>query len=589
MAPVGKQTTNIMFVPYRQATPKKPEQASEFDDEISTQKHAAREYHRKAKMMRQQADSSTQGKRHPRKKTQTTKDQTPTAARPNKESVRRAAHEDSHASNLEVIDPGAGQLDPFNIVVPNNVPSYALEMLDYGVSILQSGITLCLLHYPPVISNEHTALSLQGAVTDNGHSSTVSALANLRDVVVSCSLHSPASFYTIALAGATHKSYSSETSHQIKILRLQYAVKAIKELNHELQTLAGDPADALLFCISLLAAHASSGDQTAVPVKQRARSPLATAQTQYYGSLRWEDAHMKAIRLLVARKGGLHKVKLPGIANVLGLADIFMSLLNLTRPAWPLLAPTSLVLSTWPDPPPNLPAIFTTMTTGFGVLPKPLIATPLFKAIITIRTITVGYDMYLSQQHDAPSLVQILWARNSLTHDLLSLNPTLTSGDLAAGAHHVQQAAPAFRTRNEVLTGTAHLQAVYQVVRSSTLAYTLLVLFPMPSVAGVHSALAKQITIALKGCLDLGLWSDEESGYTDLLLWSAVVGGVVAEEDSAAREWFVALLLRRSPVPCKEEAWDEVRKIITRFLWFDGPECEGVGRDLWVDVCEANF
>jgi hypothetical protein len=28
---------------------------------------------------------------------------------------------------------------------------------------------------------------------------------------------------------------------------------------------------------------------------------------------------MKAIRLLVERKGGIHKVKLPGIANVLGL------------------------------------------------------------------------------------------------------------------------------------------------------------------------------------------------------------------------------------------------------------------------------
>lgn len=264
-----------------------------------------------------------------------------------------------------------------------------------------------------------------------------------------------------------------------------------------------------------------------------------------------------------------------------------MSWLNLTRPAWPLLAPTSLVLSTWPDPPPNLPAIFTHMTTGFDILPKTLTTTPLFDTIVNIRDITVGYDMYLSQHPDAPSLVQILWARNSVTHDLLSLNPTLTSGDLAAAAHYARQDTPEPQVRAEAMTDIAHLQALYQVVRSSTLAYTLLVLFPMPRVAGVHSALAKQIMIALKGCIGLELWSDN-TGYMNLLLWSVVVGGVVAEEDSTMREWFVGLLLRQIPVSCEEEAWDKVRKVITRFLWFDGPECEGVGRELWMDVCEIN-
>lgn len=277
-------------------------------------------------------------------------------------------------------------------------------------------------------------------------------------------------------------------------------------------------------------------------------------------------------------------------------ADIFMSWLNLTKPAWPLLAPTSLVLSTWPDAPPNLPVIFADMTTGFDVLPKALTTTLLFDTIVNIRTITLGYDMYLSQQPGAPSLVQILWARNSVTHDLLSLNPTLTSGDLAAAASYdtCTCKTPEFQTSS--VAEIAHLQALYQVVRSSTLAYTLLVLFPMPTVAGVHGALAKQIMTALKGCMGLGLWSDQ-ANYSDLLLWSAVIGGVVAEEDDTARQWFVDLLVRqRSPMSasccyCDEkDAWDEVRRIITKFLWFDGPECEGVGRDLWTDVvCEGNL
>lgn len=41
---------------------------------------------------------------------------------------------------------------------------------------------------------------------------------------------------------------------------------------------------------------------------------------------------MKAIRLLVARKGGLHKVKLPGIANVLGLYVVLALSLLLLSP-----------------------------------------------------------------------------------------------------------------------------------------------------------------------------------------------------------------------------------------------------------------
>lgn len=349
MAPAGA-ATNILFVPYRQpAAGKKTKQGSADGDEISPQKHAAREYHRKAKI-RQLADPGTVHKRHSHRKNSKQKQPPPgagqehtTLPRSKKESVSKG---EKQVDRLSIMDPGAGHLDPFNIVLPSNVPSYVLEMLDYGklscsgraavdgnslndicffadrpagVTILQSGITLCLLHYPPVIPTEQPVPSVS---TGSGSpSKTISALGNLRDVVVACAMHSPASFYTIALAGATHKSYSSEASQQIKILRLSYTVQAVKELNHELQTLTGEPSDALLFCISLLAAHASAAgsDQMPLPMKEETRSPLATAQSQYYGSLRWEDAHMKAIRLLVERKGGIHKVKLPGIANVLGL------------------------------------------------------------------------------------------------------------------------------------------------------------------------------------------------------------------------------------------------------------------------------
>ncbi|KAK4940094.1 hypothetical protein LTR10_019723 [Elasticomyces elasticus] len=571
MAPPGT-ATNILFVPYQRPTAgKKTKQGSGNGDEISPQKHAAREYHRKAKI-RQLADPGTLHKRHSHRKHTTQRRQPSgddqhriTSPHSNKESVPKETKQHNH---LSTIDPGAGHLDPFNIVLPHNVPSYALDMLDYGATILQSGITLCLLHYPPVIPAEQPALSTGSGPASN----TVSAIGNLRDVVLACAMHSPASFYTIALAGATHKSYSSDASHQIKILRLSYTVQAVKELNHELQTLTGDPADALLFCISLLAAHASAagGDQMRSPMKEETQSPLATAQSQYYGSLRWEDAHMKAIRLLVERKGGIHKVKLPGIANVLGLADIFMSWLTLRRPAFALLAPTSLVLSTFPSPPSTIPSSLANMTQGFRALSESLTSMPLFGAIDTIRLITIGYDMYLSQQPLAPSLVKILWARNSATHDLLSLSNRFMPDDS--------------QDHSEIdTTDTEGSQALYSLIRLSTLAYTLLVLFPMPRVAGLHANLSKQIRSALKVCAAMGFWDENSS----LLLWATLVGGSVGDMGEPVRGWFMDVLTKHSPIRCRTASWPAVRDIVTRYLWFDGPECEGVGSEVWMEACKG--
>ena len=230
------------------------------------------------------------------------------------------------------------------------------------------------------------------------------------------------------------------------------------------------------------------------------------------------------------------------------------------------------------------------MTTGFARLPKTLTSTALFDVVASVRTITIGYDMYLSQQPLAPSLVQILWSRNSVTHDLLSLNTSLTSGDLAAAAAASAQDSEELSTHKRREAGVAldvsEMQALYQVIRLSTLAYTLLVLFPMPRVGGVHAALARQIMAAVKTCMALGLWERRMQGHEELLLWATMMGGMVANENAPVREWFVNVLTMKSPVLCEKDMWEEVRGVVTQYLWFDGPECDGVGREVWIEVCE---
>jgi hypothetical protein len=196
------------------------------------------------------------------------------------------------------LDLGAGQLDPFNVAVPGGQPHYVLEMLDH-------------------------AASQQWAVFST--SKTKASLANIKHAVFSSAMISPASFYTIIFAGATHNAFAHtgmDVPRENKMLRLSYKFQAIKAVNEEIKGLKGEPSDDLLLSMVTLAAH-GNGEQLE-PLRKATKSPLASAQNfDYYGNIRWELAHYHAITPLIERKGGLPAVKIPGLANAIELYATF--------------------------------------------------------------------------------------------------------------------------------------------------------------------------------------------------------------------------------------------------------------------------
>lgn len=179
-------------------------------------------------------------------------------------------------------------------------------------------------------TNHRTSLAISYQWPVFSTSKTVVAVGNIKNAVLACAMSSPASFYTIIFAGATHNAYAHagmDISRENKMLRLNYKLQAIKALNSEIQALKGEPSDELLLCMITLAAH-GSGEQLAPP-KRAHSSPLATAQNfEYYGNMRWEMAHLTAIGLLIGRRGGLHKVKMPGLANAI---ELYVTRALLTR------------------------------------------------------------------------------------------------------------------------------------------------------------------------------------------------------------------------------------------------------------------
>lgn len=129
----GREKTNVFFVPYRPQSKAKTKPPTPDDEPvISPQKHAAREYHRKAKLDRL-AKLNALHHRHARSTSVpvsalgSESSTRPPLSRSNTSPVEKELHQ-----SFAVYDAGTGQLDPFNACVPSGVPSYALDILDYG-------------------------------------------------------------------------------------------------------------------------------------------------------------------------------------------------------------------------------------------------------------------------------------------------------------------------------------------------------------------------------------------------------------------------------------------------------------------------
>lgn len=235
-------------------------------------------------------------------------------------------------------------------------------------------------------------------------------------------------------------------------------------------------------------------------------------------------------------------------------ADVILAFRNLHVPSYPLRISTARLMATWPytNPEAVRPLLYR-LGTGFQSLPASTLDNPLFQAIDTICEISKGYDLYLRKDDSAPRLIHVIWGRNCLIHDLLSL-PDRSSDPLSPDS------------------------CLYEVCRLATLAYMLLVLFPFPRVSGPHYLLAQRLMHILGSCWTFGLQQE----YQDLFLWASMLGGILAE-DTALRIWFIEEL--RLPREQALKPWNLVKDVCTCFLWFE-QDCDAPGEKLWMEVSQ---
>ena len=129
---------------------------------------------------------------------------------------------------------------------------------------------------------------------------------------------SPVVFYAFLHAISNHYDFvrgTQDASNSTALMRLSYKTQTIKLVNEMLSNLDKEVPDELLAAVLVLA---SQGPCVGAGEVSRFKSPLASAQClDHQGNLAFEPEHARGMVALVHLKGGLHNIKMRGIAEII--------------------------------------------------------------------------------------------------------------------------------------------------------------------------------------------------------------------------------------------------------------------------------
>jgi len=144
---------------------------------------------------------------------------------------------------------------------------------------------------------------------------------------------SPLAYYSYVVGTAENYELlngGNAKTRMFERLCLSYRVNMIQLINrkiHEIQEMNCPPSDDLLGALLALTASASTSRDRAkfgpleLAKSSRFKSPLRTAQFLHvYSASHYPSAHTEAVVRLVIMKGGLSKIRSPGVASVASLS-----------------------------------------------------------------------------------------------------------------------------------------------------------------------------------------------------------------------------------------------------------------------------
>ncbi|KAJ9614313.1 hypothetical protein H2200_002449 [Cladophialophora chaetospira] len=440
--------------------------------------------------------------------------------------------EQGRVCELELLQPlklkallGQGRLDPFNVYPAENICLYIHEVLDHAVKYTWPG------------------------VSPFGHPSS----NQVARAWLGCAMANPVAFYSFVFAAGLHHAYEhgwDNIPNRAYGLLFSYKTKAISLVNEALQHIKTETSDALLVSILILAAHGPR--RIVVSEESREQHPLSPlANTQsigFYGSLRFDGLHMDALRLLLARKGGLHTIQLYSLAETIGFGELLGSSEHLAPPTLPesFSCPTTIIPAV-PDP---VPINF------FPCLQKRMVFRDLLPVLGDIAAICKALSRFDNEKKGSPFFNDMIRTRNTVQHRILSL------------------------PRRDFILVSDH--AIYEACRLAAMIFGAMIIFPLPRATNIKARLAGMLRWTLER-----LPSELEStSQRQILLWAFMLGAIAASNSKGDRDWYCMMIKKQSRLLGIEQ-WSDIQVMMNNHLWFDRV-CDPPTQKIWAGAMAVN-
>jgi len=279
----------------------------------------------------------------------------------------------------------------------------------------------------------------------------------------------------------------------------------------------------------------------------------------FMGIINCDPVHAQGLDNMIALRGGLDKLEMPGLAFLISYGDVLLASLYLSRPKWSygsyaqhnVDAHADGWLSTTARPNHPLSSLGKGFSRIHSWLPNGR-ATPLHQVLINLANYTRASDDFLNQRPEAYGQAVMTDQRNSTQHMLMSL---LLSND-------------------DDYFDSCDL---YELCWLAAVAYSMVATFPLAPNAAPFGRIAQLIRFKMSSSTVLTAWSREPH----LMLWMTVMGAVCAV-GTPDRTLYVEVL-RQEALRLDIHDWNDLRAHLMNFLWF--PVASDVdGLELWEDI-----
>ncbi|KAL3466991.1 hypothetical protein BJX64DRAFT_284139 [Aspergillus heterothallicus] len=381
---------------------------------------------------------------------------------------------------------------------------------------------------------------------------------------IKCAMNCPPLFNAWLHSGAGHLKYLQQASEDCSIISekdsyemLLMEREALLGLKEFVDSASVEKvSDEIIMATLSLALH--TGREKQVTPKRKRSAPLSDLQLLLrFTNIPVPEAHVLALRHLVEARGGFDRIEMPGLKEGLSTYNLVVASKHLERPFWPL--HTRLELDE---------------TTEFlsNIEQASVLKDTLHPYLMSLMPSLMGWEFNAVRGYN---ILVKNYSHGFLSH--LEMGYVIEVRNLI---HYHVMSLPAL---GETLNPCQELSPTYGALRLSLIAYSLLVLFPIPLGTDPFPRLVSQLRYELELTgVSLDIWMP----MVELLLWVLMIGGISAT-DTEHRSWYVDQIQWLSTL-LGIASWDQVKDTMASVLWIESP-CDVEGEALWQEVQQTNL